>query len=368
VLDQETSGLEPYLSLQVTKKKVSGDWMRLVCGLMVPALIRLGYSEEQALAVEEYALANNSVVGSPYMRHDHYAIFDTAIAEPKADRFISADGHIKMLAAVQPALSGGMSKTINLPRQATVEDFENAHFQLWRLGVKAGAFYRDGSKATQPMVSDGSEAQAGPPPTRRHKLPRSVEHKRIKLTIPQLGLAPFEAYMMAGFYPNGQLGELFMLAGNEGSSINGFMAGACKQASLALQHGAPAENVIRLWMGMRFEPHAEMMPPKDSSFTRCASPLDLAARELALLALPKERRQQLGIFTREERSAELDGTEVDASTDSSVESKSQVPSAKQILNLDETPYCYADTCGGVPMVRIQGCHTCPQCGRTSGCS
>lgn len=372
VLGQITSGLEPSYNLKVTKKKVSGDWMEIVNPLVGPAVHVLGYTPEQSATIVAYADLNNSVVNAPYLREEHYAIFDTANTEPVGGRYLSVQAHILMLAAIQPGLSGASSKTINLPNKATVEDFEAGHLQLWRMGVKAGAFYRDGSKATQPMVASEAEALAGPPPANRHKLPRTAVMKRVKITIPQPGLPAFEDYMMAGFYPNGQLGELFMQAGNEGTEINGLLSGACKQASLALQHGTPAVRVIKMWLGMKFEPHG-MLSPADSDFTSCTSPLDLAAKELALVALPVEERHALGVFTRDERKNEQAAVVNQASdtSGSKVEKAAAIPLATPAVvggSFGDTPLCYGPICGGVRMYFGGKCFICPQCGDTSGCS
>jgi ribonucleoside-diphosphate reductase alpha chain len=369
VLGQTTSGLEPIYGQKVTKKKVSGDFMQIVNQLLVPTLVGLGYTAEQAIEIEQYVDLQNSVVGAPHLAEEHYPVFDAANAEPIDGRHLSVEAHILMMGAVQPFLSGAISKTINLPKQATVADFEKAHLQLWRTGNKAGALYRDESKATQPLVTEEGVSLGGPPPTVRHKLPRRIRSERVKLSIPQPGMESFEFYMQVGFYPDGKLGELFLTAGNEGTTINGLIAGAVKWGSLGSQHGVPAEALIRMWLGMKFEPHGNLSP-QDSEFTSCTSPYDLAAKELALLVLSDEQRHALGIYTREERKLMVKGEPLPTvtSANGSGQGEAAPQAAAERTAFTDAKFCYATTCGGIRMDKIQGCWVCPNCGGTDGCS
>lgn len=370
MMGNDTTGIEPAFSMLIKKQKVSGDHMTIEDHSNGPALRKLGYSPEQIEDVLAYIVEHNSVVGAPFVAEEHYPVFDTAINDPVGGRFISIDGHNKMMGAAQPFISGAISKTGNLPNEATVEEIERVYTDGWRFGLKAMAIYRDGSKAVQPMSAVGKEKESltGPPTTVRHKLPRVIDGRRIKLRIVDPVMGEFELYALCGVYPDGSLGEIFEIAGAEGTLVNGLLAFSAKQISNGLQHGVPLRDALKMGLNMSFPPFSSMIPPSDSDFTSCTSIVDLLCRELALQFLPLEERHELGIYTRQERAAmtsegygvpaaELPVVSVTPSPVSAVPAQRSGPKPKLEI-------CFKCS---IPMEPTGTCFTCPQCYGTTGC-
>ena len=295
-MDCDTTGIEPDLALVKLKKLVGGASMRIV-NLTVPRALRsLGYSEETVEAIVEYVAENGHVIDAPGLRVEHYEVFDCAMGE----RPISWMGHVRMMSAVQPFLSGAISKTVNMPETATVEDVEKAYFEGWKLGLKAIAIYRDNCKVGQPLSAAGKKpATAGgiativeTRPTRK-RLPKKRPSQTVSFSV-----AGAEGYLTAGSYPDDGLGEVFIKMSKQGSTLAGVMDAFSVAVSIALQYGVPLEAYVSKFVNMRFDP-AGMTDDPDVRMAQ--SVMDYLFRRLALDYLPYDKRAELGIFSAEER-------------------------------------------------------------------
>ncbi|MGY1696776.1 MULTISPECIES: vitamin B12-dependent ribonucleotide reductase [unclassified Geodermatophilus] len=394
MMDCDTTGIEPDFSLVKYKKLVGGGSMQIVNQTVPRALKSLGYQDEQVEAIVEYIAEHGHVVDAPSLRPEHYEVFDCAMGE----RAISPMGHVRMMAAVQPFISGAISKTVNMPETATVEDVENIYFQGWKLGLKALAIYRDNCKVGQPL-SDAKakksetpvEAEAAPVATTSHPVRRRLPKKRQSMTT-SFSVAGAEGYMTAGMYEDGSLGEVFLKLGKQGSTLAGVMDAFSIGISIALQHGVPLETYIQKFTNMRFEP-AGMTDDPDIRIAQ--SVMDYIFRRLALDHLPVDTRATLGIFTAEERAAQVAGYDTSASTATVVEEEVDVEALRGSVpteapakpepkaeaakeahssaelfemvtgNVTDAPLCM--TCG-TKMRPAGSCYVCEGCGSTSGCS
>ncbi|WP_100499655.1 vitamin B12-dependent ribonucleotide reductase [Geodermatophilus chilensis] len=401
MMDCDTTGIEPDFSLVKYKKLVGGGSMQIVNQTVPRALRSLGYQDEQIEAIVEYIAEHGHVVDAPSLRPEHYEVFDCAMGE----RAISPMGHVRMMAAVQPFISGAISKTVNMPETATVEDVETIYFQGWKLGLKALAIYRDNCKVGQPLSggkgkNDGSKdeakVEAAAPAGLSHPVRKRLPKKRTSVTT-SFSVAGAEGYMTAGMYEDGSLGEVFLKLGKQGSTLAGVMDAFSIGISLALQHGVPLETYIQKFTNMRFEP-AGMTDDPDIRIAQ--SVMDYIFRRLALDHLPVEKRANLGIFTAEERAAQVSGYGTSASTSAVAEEevdvealRGSVPteapakpepkagavaekpvkeahSSAELLELvtgtaTDAPLCM--TCG-TKMRPAGSCYVCEGCGSTSGCS
>jgi ribonucleoside-diphosphate reductase alpha chain len=407
MMDCDTTGIEPDFSLVKFKKLVGGGSMQIVNQTVPRALKSLGYQPEQVEAIVEYIAEHGHVVDAPTLRPEHYEVFDCAMGE----RAISPMGHVRMMAAVQPFISGAISKTVNMPETATVEDVENIYFQGWKYGLKALAIYRDNCKVGQPL-SDGNakktrddaaakvEESAPAATALSHPVRKRLPKKRTSLTT-SFSVAGAEGYMTAGMYEDGSLGEVFLKLGKQGSTLAGVMDAFSIGISIALQHGVPLETYISKFTNMRFEP-AGMTDDPDIRIAQ--SVMDYIFRRLALDHLPVEKRANLGIFTAAERAAQVAGYDTSASTQTVTEEdevdlealRSSAPtvgvagrvddmapkpaarptsikeahSSAELLELvtgtaTDAPLCM--TCG-TKMRPAGSCYVCEGCGSTSGCS
>jgi ribonucleoside-diphosphate reductase alpha chain len=397
MMDCDTTGIEPDFSLVKYKKLVGGGSMQIVNQTVPRALKSLGYQEEQIEAIVEFIAEHGHVVDAPSLRPEHYEVFDCAMGE----RAISPMGHVRMMAAVQPFISGAISKTVNMPESATVEDVENIYFQGWKLGLKALAIYRDNCKVGQPL-SDAKAKKAeakveAAPAALAHPVRKRLPKKRTSLTT-SFSVAGAEGYMTAGMYEDGSLGEVFLKLGKQGSTLAGVMDAFSIALSIALQHGVPLETYIQKFTNMRFEP-AGMTDDPDIRIAQ--SVMDYIFRRLALDHLPVEQRATLGIFTAEERAAQVAGYDTSATAGTVVEedevdlealrssapteapakpeakadakagkSVTEVHSSAELLELvtgtaTDAPLCM--TCG-TKMRPAGSCYVCEGCGSTSGCS
>src|ERR1700710_2279630 len=321
MMDCDTTGIEPDFSLVKFKKLVGGGSMQIVNQTVPRALKSLGYQDEQVEAIVEFIAEHGHVVDAPSLRPEHYEVFDCAMGE----RAILPMGHVRMMAAVQPFISGAISKTVNMPETATVEEVENIYFQGWKLGLKALAIYRDNCKVGQPLSDalnkkDGSTKSAAPaevaaPAALSHPVRKRLPKKRTSLTT-SFSVAGAEGYMTAGMYEDGSLGEVFLKLGKQGSTLAGVMDAFSIGISIALQHGVPLETYIQKFTNMRFEP-AGMTDDPDIRIAQ--SVMDYIFRRLALDHLPVDARATLGIFTAEERAAQVSGYGTSASTAEVVE-------------------------------------------------
>ncbi|MER6815637.1 vitamin B12-dependent ribonucleotide reductase [Spirillospora sp. NPDC000708] len=387
MMDCDTTGIEPDLALVKFKKLVGGGSMQIVNQTVPRALRKLGYQQEQIEAIVEYIGENGHVVDAPGLRPEHYEVFDCAMGE----RAISPMGHVRMMAATQPFLSGAISKTVNMPEQATVEDIEKVYFEGWRLGLKALAIYRDNCKVGQPLSAAGKKeeakteaapAEAGAAATRpvRKRLP-----KQRPATVTRFSVAGAEGYMTASSYPDDGLGEVFLKLGKQGSTLAGVMDAFSMAISISLQYGVPLETWVEKFTNMRFEP-AGMTD--DPDIRMATSVMDYIFRRLALDHLPYEERAGLGIFTAEERAMQANGEDpatLHAEEEIEHETLAQsaeiarpaapapAPEARSSMEVIESrqgrtadaPLCL--TCG-TKMRPAGSCYVCEGCGSTSGCS
>jgi ribonucleoside-diphosphate reductase alpha chain len=394
MMDCDTTGIEPDLALAKFKKLVGGGSMQIVNHTVPRALRQLGYQPEQVEAIVEYISGHGHVIDAPGLKHEHYEVFDCAMGE----RVISPMGHVRMMAAVQPFLSGAISKTCNVPETATVEDIEKVYFEGWKLGLKALAIYRDNCKVGQPLsVAKNKKKEepkaevapvvvAAPAEVRpvRKRLP-----KRRPATVTRFSVAGAEGYMTASSYPGDGLGEVFLKLGKQGSTLAGVMDAFSMAISISLQYGVPLETWVEKFTNMRFEP-AGMTD--DPDIRMATSMMDYIFRRLALDHLPYEQRAGLGIFTADERAAQAAGeSPATPSAEEEVDPEALAQSAPierpaerrelpvapvqagSPVNVIEShqrrtadaPLCM--TCG-TKMRPAGSCYVCEGCGSTSGCS
>jgi ribonucleoside-diphosphate reductase alpha chain len=415
MMDCDTTGIEPDLALVKFKKLVGGGSMQIVNQTVPRALKNLGYQPEQAEAITEYIAEHGHVVNAPGLRPEHYEVFDCAMGE----RSIIPMGHVRMMAAVQPFLSGSISKTVNMPESATVEEVEEIYFEGWKRGLKALAIYRDNCKVGQPLSAkkkpDEVKQEAAPVPSApqaaedvnrpvRRRLP-----KTRSATVTRFDVAGAEGYMTASTYPDDGVGEVFLKLGKQGSTLAGVMDAFSMAISVGLQYGIPLESYVAKFTNMRFDP-AGMTDDPDIRIA--TSMMDYIFRRLALDHLPYDQRAELGIFSAAERAAELSGqdpaslgVEVDpvelaqsAAVENTVGPERVAPAlpaqqspvsspasaaASQPSAAAPAPHSTAEliefqqgrtadaplclTCG-TKMRPAGSCYVCEGCGSTSGCS
>jgi len=402
MLDADTTGIEPDFSLVKFKKLVGGGSMQIVNQTVPRALTKLGYQDEQIEAIVEYIAEHGHVIDAPGLRQEHYDVFDCAMGE----RSIKPMGHIRMMAAAQPFLSGAISKTVNMPESATVNDIAEMYFQGWKLGLKAIAVYRDNCKVGQPL-SDGRgkhkevPAQESAPAELARPVRTRLPKSRPSLTT-SFTVGGAEGYMTAGSYPDDGLGEVFLKLGKQGSTLAGVMDAFSMAISISLQYGVPLETYVQKFTNMKFEP-AGLTDDPDVRMSQ--SIMDYIFRRLALDHLPFERRAALGIYTAEERQRQLETGSYEEVADGngevpeaeSLKTGSPAASAVAADASVETPQSVAETARPAPaaahttaelLEEITGssvdaplcftcgtkmrpagsCFVCEGCGSTSGCS
>jgi ribonucleoside-diphosphate reductase alpha chain len=403
MMDCDTTGIEPDLALVKFKKLVGGGSMQIVNQTVPRALKNLGYQPEQIEAITEYIAEHGHVVNAPGLRPEHYGVFDCAMGE----RSISPMGHVRMMAAVQPFLSGSISKTVNMPESATVEDVEQIYFEGWKLGLKALAIYRDNCKVGQPLSAKKKEEAPAPEP-HEHRPVRKRLPKTRSATVTKFNVAGAEGYMTASNYPDDGLGEVFLKLGKQGSTMAGVMDAFSIAISVGLQYGIPLESYVAKFTNTKFEP-AGMTDDPDIRIA--GSIMDYVFRRLALDHLPYETRAELGILSASERAAQLAGedpatlgVEIDRdelsqsagvenstsaervvaslpSAPAAQSSPTRAPAAKpaaptrphstaELIEFQQgrtadAPLCL--TCG-TKMRPAGSCYVCEGCGSTSGCS
>ncbi len=372
MMDCDTTGVEPDIALVKYKKLVGGGLMKIVNQTVPMALAKLGYNEQEIKAIVEYIDQHETIEGAPALRDEHLPVFDCAFKARKGERSIHYLGHIKMMGATQPFISGAISKTVNVPKEATVEDIMEAYIESWRLGAKAISIYRDGSKRTQPLNTskDKDKVQAEvekvvasmAQPVRR-RLPderQSITHK--------FDIAGHEGYITVGLFEDGQPGELVLVMAKEGSTISGFADAFAQAISYALQYGVPLQVLVDKFSHARFEPSGMTRNP-DIRFAK--SIVDYIFRWLATKFLSPEAQYHAGVNNREERRAD----ERPAASPASAVPSKPAPAkssagtasyaAAAIQNQEDAPPC--SMCGSI-MVRSGSCYKCANCGSTSGCA
>ncbi|MFJ3337814.1 vitamin B12-dependent ribonucleotide reductase [Streptomyces sp. NPDC086766] len=400
----DTTGVEPDLALVKFKKLVGGGSMQIVNGTVPQALRRLGYQEEQIEAIVAHIAEHGNVIDAPGLRHEHYEVFDCAMGE----RAISPMGHVRMMAAIQPWISGAISKTVNMPESATVEEVEEIYFEAWKLGVKALAIYRDNCKVGQPLSAKKKEEEkvevtAKTEAAIREAVEKVVEYRPVRKRLPKgrpgittsFTVGGAEGYMTANSYPDDGLGEVFLKMSKQGSTLAGMMDAFSIAVSVGLQYGVPLETYVSKFTNMRFEP-AGMTDDPDVRMAQ--SIVDYIFRRLALDFLPFETRSALGIHSAEERQRHLEtgsyepieeevdveglaqsaprAQELKAVVAPKAEVEAAKPAPKQAHTSAElvemqlgiqadAPLCFS--CG-TKMQRAGSCYICEGCGSTSGCS
>jgi ribonucleoside-diphosphate reductase alpha chain len=366
MMDCDTTGVEPDIALVKYKKLVGGGLMKIVNQTVPMALRKLGYTPTQIDAIVEYIDRNETIEGAPGLKDSHLAVFDCAFKAAKGSRSIHYMGHIKMMGATQPFISGAISKTVNVPKDASVDEIMQAYIQSWKLGAKAISIYRDGSKRTQPLntskdktaaeIAQQAAAQLVTGPVRR-KLPderQAITHK--------FDIAGHEGYITVGLFANGQPGEIFLVMAKEGSTISGFADAFAQAISYALQYGVPLQALVDKFSHVRFEPSGMTRNP-EIRFAK--SIVDYIFRWLATKFLSAEAQFHAGVNGPElHGSDQLTGAAADPAT--AVQSTSVSPTSfPTIQNQEDAPPC--STCGSI-MIRSGACYKCMNCGNTSGCA
>jgi ribonucleoside-diphosphate reductase alpha chain len=360
-MDCDTTGIEPDFALVKTKQLIGGGSIVTVNRTIPRALRSLGYAPTEAAEIEAYIDEHHSARGAPHLSDDEVAVFACSIG----DNAIHHEGHLRMMAAVQPLLSGGISKTVNLPATATVDDVEDLHLLAWKLGLKSVAIYRDGCKVGQPLSTAAGDARpvdsVGRP--ERRKLARNRPSRTFEFRV-----ADCKGFATIGEYDDGRPGEIFLTVSKQGSTMAGVMDAFAKSISYGLQYGVPIRAFVEAFTNMRFEP-AGMTDDPDIRFA--GSIMDYLFRRLALDYLTYEERAELGIFSVGERlQPTLPG--VDEPIPTSVTSTTSTTSTTAAIETTTAPTAAGDApmcmvCG-VSMVRAGSCHVCQSCGATSGCS
>jgi ribonucleoside-diphosphate reductase alpha chain len=375
MMDCDTTGIEPDLALKKTKKLVGGGTMSIVNQTVPRALRKLGYDESQIADIVAYIDENSHVVGAPHLLADHMDVFDTAMGE----RSIHYMGHIKMMAAVQPFISGAISKTVNLPENVTVEDVEQVYIEGWRLGVKALALYRDNCKVAQPLSLTKKEAKVEPgvtdlPKPVRRRLPQARRSMTFKFRV-----ADTEGYLTAGEFPDGGVGEIFLRVAKQGSTLAGIMDAFAVSISMGLQYGVPLSAYVKQFTNTRFEPSGMTDDPELRIAT---SILDYVFRRMAIQYLTPDERQALGIRTAGERQAEIEnklsteGEKTNGNGNGHSNGNGNgngAPKDEGVMILGPVAGAHAGSlpfCGtcGIQMQPAGSCFACTSCGSTSGCS
>jgi ribonucleoside-diphosphate reductase alpha chain len=407
MMDCDTTGIEPDFSLVKFKKLVGGGSMQIVNQTIPRALKVLGYTEETIEAIVEYIAEKGHVIDAPGLKPEHYEVFDCAMGE----RAIKPMGHVRMMAAVQPFLSGAISKTVNLPEESTVEDIAEIYLQGWKLGLKALAVYRDNCKVGQPL----SDAKKKDKTEDEPKVEKVIEYRPVRKRLPKrrpsqttsFSVGGAEGYLTAGSYPDDGLGEIFLKFGKQGSTLAGVMDAFSIAVSIGLQYGVPLETYVEKFTNLRFEPAGLT---DDPDIRMAQSIMDYVFRRLALDYLDFETRSYMGIYTAEERARQLETgsytpTDEEGDVEGELETYSQsaapatkrepkeekaaevevkfgagaadarpvegeIHSSAELLEkfqgkAADAPICM--TCG-TKMRPAGSCYVCEGCGSTSGCS
>jgi ribonucleoside-diphosphate reductase alpha chain len=390
MMDCDTTGIEPDLALVKYKKLVGGGMIKIVNNTVPTALFKLGYDHDEADKIVSYIDATGTIEGAPQLKDEHLAVFDCSFKPAKGTRSIHYLGHLRMMAAAQPFISGAISKTVNLPENATVEEIMEAYLQAWKLGLKAVAVYRDGCKKSQPLSAAGTatalskkgdvatgvapvqredENLNGPPRAVRHRLPEeraSITHK--------FKVGDHEGYVTVGLYPDGSVGEIFITMAKEGSTVSGLMDSFACAISIALQHGVPLKLLCEKFAHTRFEPSGWTNNPE---IGYAKSIMDYIFRWLHLRFMTGQ--QQLlfeGLRMRPNGTSTIVGPveDIHGSMPESPTTNDQRPTTgpvhaadalASIVDLGDAPTC--SFCGSI-MTRNGSCYRCMSCGSTSGCS
>jgi len=352
MMDCDTTGIEPDIALLKYKNLVGGGTIKLVNSTIPEALKKLGYDEKQREDIIDYLNKNDTIEGAPYLAENHLPVFDCAFTPMKGKRSIHYMGHIKMMAAVQPFISGAISKTVNMPKESTVQDVCEAYIQAWKLGLKAIAIYRDGAKRTQPVStsreSDNGIGKVNTEPLKPYR--RRLPDERPAITH-KFSIAGHEGYLTVGMFEDRMPGEIFIVMAKEGSIVSGLMDAFATAISMTLQYGVPLKVLVDKFSHTRFEP-AGFTGNKQIPIAK--SVLDYIFRWLALKFLPEQNRP-----------ANSNGKENHNSVELNIAEKQEDYEKHIFQTQSDAPPCFE--CGDI-MVRNGSCYKCLSCGSTSGCS
>lgn len=343
MMDADTTGVEPDFALVKVKQLVGGGHIKIVNKTISLALKRLGYSNNQIQDIIKHLEENQNIETAPHLRPEHLSVFDCAIKPPGGQRYIHWLGHVKMVAAIQPFISGGISKTFNMPKETTVQEIYDAYFTAWKLGIKCFAVYRDGSKATQALYTSKELKQSKP--VARKRLPdirRSETHK--------FSIAGHEGYLTYSFFDDGSLGEIFIRMSKQGSTLSGLLDAFAIAVSIALQYNVPLKELVKKFTHMRFEP---MGVTNNKEIPTASSIVDYIFRYLAMKFLTAEELRTLGLEIKEKILLE--------EHPKLIEQKAKIELG-EVENLTGPPCRY---CGGMT-TRSGSCYTCLDCGESNG--
>jgi len=372
MMDCDTTGVEPDLALVKFKKLVGGGLIKIVNNTVPQALMRLGYTPEQTSEIVSHIDQNGKIDDAPYLKEEHLPVFDCSLAPQGGGRSITWTGHVKMMAATQPFLSGAISKTINMPEESSVEDFMNAYIEAWKLGLKAVAIYRDNSKRAQPLSAAGQkkeekkmEAPTAAEPLQRELFARAQREKmpveRASVTH-KFSVGGHEGYITVGMYDDGRPGEVFIKMAKEGSTLSGVMDGLALTISLGLQYGVPLKVFVDKLLNTRFEPSGITA---NANIRFVSSVLDYIARWLGGRFISAEYLKLNGGAPGEQAASAVPSA-LSATIKTSLDAMQMAFSVPKLSN----GYEGAPTCSecGMLMVPNGACYKCENCGSTSGCS
>src|SRR5438309_4960725 len=372
MMDCDTTGIEPDIALIKYKWLVGGGVIKIVNNTVPEALTKLGYTKTETSALRKHLEDHDTIEGAPHLKQEHLPVFDCAFKPAKGTRSIHYMGHVKMMAAVQPFISGAISKTVNMPGNVSVEEIVETYITAWKMGLKAIAIYRDGSKRTQPLTTTIQDKSKAAEKTKeqvvfkpfRRRLPEERE-----AIIHKFSIAQNEGYLMVGLYDDGTPGEIFVVMSKEGSTISGLMDAFSTSISLALQYGVPLKVLVNKFTHTRFEP-AGITTNQDIRFAK--SVVDYIFRWLGLKFLPKEEQDALGLArTTLENGTQVKLVEPVGSKAALIATEVSAREAPELAtplasfdNQSDAPAC--ENCGMI-MVRAGSCYKCNNCGNTSGC-
>ncbi len=352
MMDCDTTGIEPDIALVKYKKLVGGGLFKIVNQTVPVTLRRLGYPAPAIRDIVRYVDDHDTIEGAPGLESEHLPVFDCAFKPANGSRSIHYSGHLKMLAAVQPFVSGAISKTINMPEEATTEEIEEAYLEGWRLGLKAVAIYRDGCKRSQPLSTRQQQRPAATSEGRAQPARRKLPDERQAVTH-KFSISGHEGYITVGLYEDGQPGEIFLVMAKEGSTISGLMDAFATAVSIALQYGVPLQTLVDKFTHTRFEPAGFTNNPE---IPIAKSIMDYIFRWLASKFMSREQQLSAGVVLREDNGAPQPAATGEAPA---------VDGRTAFLYQQDAPSC--QECGSI-MVRNGTCYKCLNCGSTSGCS
>jgi len=365
MMDCDTTGIEPDLALVKYKKLVGGGLLKIVNNTVPAALRKLGYDSKEVKEIVEFIDENDTIEGAPQLLEEHLKVFDCAFKPVKGMRSIAPMGHVRMMAAVQPFISGSMSKTVNLPTDATVEDIQQTYMESWKLGLKCIAIYRDGCKRSQPLSTSLEKEKKAVEPAGpdyravRRRLPderKSITHK--------FDIQGHEGYLTVGMFEDGQPGELFVTMAKEGSTISGLMDAFATQTSYALQFGVPLKFMVDKFSHMRFEPSGFT---KNKEIPIAKSIVDYIFRWMASHFMPVEEQDEAGVVRRDAPAATVPAPTAEANPLQELKVIATPTSGVQKIAFINTDAPACPDCGAIT-VRSGSCYKCLNCGATTGCS